>query len=438
MAPDDLYAFLGDSNLVELIEQNKTTDDFFDVFDLTENQHSDLLAWCMNPNEGHSQGDAIIKDFLEAGYTASSGSTWDNKKFFAKWTPGKIRTSSFGAAFVTREFTIEVERGRKKGRLDLFLMDPQNRILVTIENKVGASLTPEQLGKYVQAVKSEVSSNKVFADYDQAFIVLDRDLKDYSDKDLAKLGKRWTLLDYSWLEASAKRARFQLARDKNAAQLLVAYCQRQTEWESPTEKRTSELAADLVIAHPQVVEALRGLRKKSVLDWRLKTLEGATGELTLFDAQHRQVCEKLVGIRGVATIVQQLMKAMPELKQDQIETGRIWLNAVPRAALDLVRDGDEGYWPVYLNLRRASRVSRPDAPKFNLRLIWARGEFNASVCDEPSLRAHFEKDFPDLKNFANSDCRQIAIADHLEPADAVKAAKSTLDKMNAAIQTRPH
>lgn len=437
MEPDDLYAFLLDPNLVELIEQNKTTDDFFDVFDLNENQHSDLLAWCMNPNEGHSQGDAVIKDFLEAGYAASGGSIWDNKQFFAKWTPGKIRTSSFGSAFVTRELTIEVEKGGRKGRLDLFLMDPRNKILVTIENKAGASLTPEQLEKYVQAVKSHVSSNKVFKDYDLAFIVLDRDLKDYSEEDLGTLGKRWTLLDYSWLEASAKRARFQLARDKNAAQLLVAYCQRQTEWESPAEKRTSELAADLAVAHPLVLEKLWALERQSMLDWRLKTLDGVEGELTLFHAQHRQVCEKLVGIRGMATIVQQLMKTAPNLKPDQIEAGRAWLNVVPQEALQLVRDGDEGYWPVYINLRRASRVSRPDAPKFNLKLIWARDHFNASVCDEALLRAHFEKDFPDLRHFANSGYRRITIDRHLSPTDAVKVAKSTLERIGDAIRTRP-
>ena len=131
------------------------------------------------------------------------------------------------------------------------------------------------------------------------------------------------------------------------------------------------------------------------------------------------------------------MRVMPELKPDQIGTGRIWLCATPREALDLLRDGEEGYWPVYIVLR-ASRASRPDAPKFNLRLIWARGDFNAAACDEPSLRAHFEKDFPGLKHFPNSGSRRITIAEHLSPAEAVKAAKSALDTMSAAIRTRPH
>lgn len=156
---------------------------------------------------------------------------------FAKWTPGKIRTSSFGAAFVTREFSIKVDEGTANGRLDLFLVDPANKILVAIENKVKASLTVQQLEKYVRAVKGQISNRRVFADYDLAFIVLDQDLESYKERQLLELGKRWVLLDYRWLEASASRARFQLSRGNNSAQLLIAYCQSVTRWQSPTSEK---------------------------------------------------------------------------------------------------------------------------------------------------------------------------------------------------------
>lgn len=122
MEPNDLYAFLRDPKLLELIELNKTTDDFLDVVKLNENQNSEILAWCMNPNEGHAQGDAVIKDFLEAAYTAGESCTWDNKKFFSKWTPGRIRTSSFGAAFVTRELAVKVSNGEKMVASTYFLL----------------------------------------------------------------------------------------------------------------------------------------------------------------------------------------------------------------------------------------------------------------------------------------------------------------------------
>ena len=135
MDAHELYSFLRDPQLLELIELNKISNNIFDIIKLGENQNSSMLAWCMNPNEGHAQGDALIRDFLESAYAASEGCTYDNKKFFAEWTPGRIRTTSFGAAFVTRELSIKVDDGSANGRLDLFLVDPQNKILITIETR---------------------------------------------------------------------------------------------------------------------------------------------------------------------------------------------------------------------------------------------------------------------------------------------------------------
>jgi len=434
MNSDDFYAFLRDPKLIELIEQNKTTDDLLDVIKLGEIQHSEVLAWCMNPNEGHSQGDAVIKDFLEAAYFEGVDPIYDNKKFFAKWTPGRIRTTSFGAAFVTREFAVKVEDGKKKGRLDLFLVDTQNKIFVTIENKAGAKLSAVQLEKYVAAVKQEVSSRPVFADYDQAFIVLDRDLKYYPDAHLNALSKRWTLLDYSWLRWSAERAGFQLARGKSAAQLLVAYCQKQSDWESPAEKRASELATDLALAHPSVVEEIRTIRTQSILKWTLKTLDGESGELTLFHSQYSEICKQLIGIQSIATIIDQLLRLPTSVSRGHIERGRTWFDAIPSAALKWMQPGDDARWPMYVSLYRDAKASRPDAPRFTLRLIWARGQFNSSV-DEDALRRHFATAFPSLTKFAASDRRAVVIARLLSLSEAVQRTKQLLEETNSRINS---
>lgn len=433
MTPTELYDFLGDPNLIEIIERNKTTDDMFEVFNLTENQHSDILAWCMNPNEGHGQGDAIIKDFLEAGYASSADATWDNRKFFDKWTPGRIRTSSFGAAFLTREFPVEIENGSKAGRLDLFLIDPRNEMLVAIENKAGARASNEQLEKYVHAVKQGIASTMPFKDYDKAFILLDRDLDSYPENQLAALNRRWTQLDYSWLEASANRARFQIERDRNASELLVAYCQRQTEWESPAEERISGLAADLAVAHPGVLEAMHRLSREPMNGLRSK---GHLGELALFLAQHRAVCERILAIRGVATVEQQLIKAVPALSGEMIETGRTWLNVVPPKVLETLDDQD-AYWPVYVNLYRVAAASKPDAPKFTLRLVWRRTAFETSRLDETGLREHMAKDFGGLKTFESCDTRRLVLEKCLSLPDAVDAARKVIEMVDMAIKSYP-
>ena len=435
MKPQDLYKFLSDPDLTALIETNKTTDDVFDVFDVYENQHSELLAWCMNPNEGHDQGDAVIKDFLEAAYYAGDNAIWDNKKFFQIWTPGKIRTTSFGAAFMKREFALKVENGTKTGRLDLFLVDPQNKLLVTIENKAGARLAAEQLDKYLQAVKSNIASKKAFADYQQAYIVLDRDLSEYPDEDLCKLSKRWALLDYTWLAASAKRARFQLERGSRSAQLLVAYCQRQTDWESAAEKRASELAINLAIAHATVVKAMREVGKQSICDW--KPLEGHYGELLVFLSQHHSACEKIIATRGVAVLVKQLLRAVPELTPEHIETGRKWLAVLAPECRDLMQPDEEADWPVYADLFRVANLSRPDAPRYNLHLVWVKNAFDAARYDEPVLRSHFANTFVGLSTFVDSNVRRILIAENMNPDTAIGEVNKLLAALSACMRSVP-
>lgn len=430
MEPNDLYAFLRDPRLLELIELNKTTDNLFNVLTLNENQNSEALAWCMNPNEGHGQGDAVIKDFLEAAYAVSDPCKYDNKKFFSKWTPGKIRTSSFGSAFVTREFSIKVNNGTANGRLDLFLVDPSNKILVTIENKVKATLTSEQLEKYIKAVKSEIASREVFSGYDMAFIVMDKDLDAYTEEHLATLGNRWTLLDYRWLEASASRARLQIDRGNNAAQLLVSYCQSVTQWESPASQKISELSADLALTHPCVIEEMRKTNSESISKWRPSSLEGQIGELTIFLSQHRQVCEGLINIKGIASMIPRLLKASPLLSRDTINEGSYWVVAMPPTAKRLMRDDR---WPIYVDLYKVAKVSSTSSPKFNLKLTWVRSEFNPEVCQEDSLRAYFDDRYKGLSKFASSDTRRVLIEEHMPPAEAIEATANLIANLNAGI-----
>jgi hypothetical protein len=112
MRQEELERFMADQDLSQLLEQAKISDDIFDVIDLRENQHSDMLAWCLNPNEGHGQGDAAIKDFLIAAWEKcnSTNARFANKRFFEKWGPARIRTTSFGSSFLARELGIQAER----------------------------------------------------------------------------------------------------------------------------------------------------------------------------------------------------------------------------------------------------------------------------------------------------------------------------------------
>lgn len=438
MEASDLYSFLSDPELVELIEQVKISDDILDVINLNENQHSDMLAWCLSPNEGHAQADAVIKDFLIAAYAARDGATYDNKLFFAKWTPGRIRTSSFGAAFVTREFAVKVEDGTRNGRLDLFLVDPQNRIIVAIENKTGAKLNEVQLSKYHAAVKAQIAKLSVFSDYDFSFVVLDRYLDKYDEEYQGRMGTKWILLDYSWLRDSAKRARLQVARNNQAAQLLVAYCQQQTDWESPAEQRLSGLAVELSMRHEPVVNALRELRRQKFSDWTPSKLQGQCGELILFKNQHRQLCSHLLSAQGIAAVLFQIRKGLSDLKIEHFQNGRAWLQFASPEIEQLAYQGDDGIvWPIFVNVYREANDADTDNSKYTVRLIWCKENFSDVIGDPDVLRKHFQSQFPALKKFDGSNVRRIVIGRHLDASSAAKAAIKLATNIAGLVASRP-
>lgn len=429
MTPNDLYAFLSDKRLVDLIERVKISDDFLDVVSLTETQHSDMLAWCLHPNEGHGQGDAVIKDFLIAAYEAGQETNkFANKIFFETWTPGKIRTSSFGSAFIAREFSLTTADTRR-GRLDLFLIDPGNKIIVTIENKAGASLTETQLSDYYAAVSQQISNRRVFSDYQFAYIVVDRDLADYPEEHLKSLGNKWALLDYGWLEASANRARLHLERNNEAAQLLMAYCQKQTGWQSPNEKQVNELAAELASQHEAVVEAIRLQRKVQPTEWTPTTFGDQTGELLLFIQQNRQLCDHLVQSRGIASVRVGLRKTLPQVKHDEVEYSRTWLRFATAEMESLMADG---YWPIFLNVRRDTQSDEANT-RFTIRLIWVTGQFHKDNCDVEALRQHMAKVFPGLDKFGGSEYRRLVLASKLNTSDAISKARQFAAEIDNAI-----
>jgi hypothetical protein len=310
MEAKDFYTFLEDRQLIDLLEQAKISDDILDVIDLNETQHSDMLAWCLSPDEGHGQGDSVIRHFLHALHIAASAppATFDNRRFLSDWTPGSIQTSSFGSAFITREYGIKID-DKSKGRLDLFLVDPRNKLVVVIENKVGAKLTPQQLDKYHAAVKAEIAARPLFGEYSFAFVVLDRFLDSYDDDTLDKLGTKWALMDYSWLEAPAKRARLQMARRNHASQLLVAYCQKQTDWQSEAEQQLADVVADITNKHPKVVAAMRQIQHTAITQWT-PSMADSTG--------HRNGLTEHLGWRLVA---ERLPWSLIQLSGHRVELG---------------------------------------------------------------------------------------------------------------------
>lgn len=434
MNSSDFYDFLLNPALVSLMERVKISDDVLDVLSLSENQHSDMLAWCLNPNEGHAQGDAVIKDFLFAVYTAGvETNKYDNKKFFARWTPGKIQTSNFGAAFLTREFSLQVAETKSNKRLDLFLIDPVNKIIVTIENKFGAKISERQLDSYVQQVGNKIGGKIAFRDYDFSYVVLDSELDLYSEEDLAKLGNRWALLNYKWLERSATRARLHLDRDNQAAQLLMAYCQKQTGWESPKEQQISELSATLASQHEGVIKRIQRISRLKPTEWTPSEMTGVEGEMLFFIQQNRQLCEHIIQARGIGHVRSKLKKRF-EGQDLLIESGRTSFNLTTGRMRELGEEDLDSMWVLYVNIFRDKSQSSDEESRFQLRLIWNEENLPSDKCDAQELRKAFTVAFKDLGKFPDRPYRKIVIGKNLSADTFFKKAVDVITLVEATMQ----
>jgi hypothetical protein len=421
---EKLYDFLADPKLVALIERVKISDDFLDVIKLTENQHSSMLAWCLSPNEGHAQGDAVLKDFLMAAYIAGKATNrFANKIFFEAWTPARIRTASFGSAFVTREFGLQIDEDNGRRRLDLFIVDRENQIVVTIENKAGARLSETQLSEYYEQVAEKVARRPIFYDYQFLHVVVDRDLGNYTDDKLKELGNKWTLLDYTWLQPAAERARLHLERNNEAAQMLMAYCQKQTAWESPNERKVSELAGELVTHHEEVVEEIVAARRVKLTDWTPGTFGGDNGDLIVFVKQNTKLCDQLILARGIGAVRVGLRSVLPLLQEGQLHYGRTWLNfATPEMCL--LSDDPNRVLPVHINIYRDHSVS-DEISRFTLRVCWLEEEFDYSQHDWSKLRVYLGQHCGLLKRWTRSPIMRL-VADTNLTAKAVTKLASEL------------
>jgi hypothetical protein len=434
---EQLEAFMSDSDLIELMEAVKVSDDMLDVIKLSEVQHSEMLAWCLNPTEGHGQGDAVLKDFLiAAGRASAERCRYHTRVFFDHWTAARLRRTSFGSAFITREFHIALANSKlskgitkRKGFLDLLVVDPVNKIVVAVENKAGAKLGSTQLDFYSQQVRERIGARPAFKDFWFAFVVLDRNLADYDEDKLRLLGNRWSLLDYSWLESAASRASQHVARNNQAAQLVMAYCQSLTGWEKESQARTFELAAGIALRHRAVVDKLRELRKSKIQDWTPRTLND--DGLCMFFHQNRALCTEVVQASGIPGLVRLLARAMG--KEVVIERNGPTRASLATSRMRAFQKTGQDYWPMYIHVRRRDQGDDAHAPfRYDLRFIVR----NASFVDASAgtrVRKELSVVVRGLATFPESAYRRVTLATQLTSEQCVEKCVEWAKKIDTRL-----
>ena len=166
-----LLKFMQDAECLDVL--SKWTNDFniFDVLKIsrTEIRHSNLLSWLIDPNESHGLGDSFLYGIIVL-----------LSKELDQRTALHLLSTDLYSYTVFREWN----------HIDILLLSHQNRVVLAIENKVGAHEHNSGNSEESQLVtyKNKISSQ--YYDYKKIYIYLTPDGEEPSDND-------WITLNYS-------------------------------------------------------------------------------------------------------------------------------------------------------------------------------------------------------------------------------------------------
>jgi hypothetical protein len=374
-ASSDFERLMADPRLTELNELQRGARDALDLIELSENQNSDILAWLFESKEGHGQGDEILRDLLlyaskrsmESEYLAPQSMT---RRFFDRWTPSRIRTTSFGGAFPVREFGLNPEN-----RSDLAVIDEQNELVVVIENKTKTKHIDSQLNRYRKDFENAVANNKRLSKFVVAFIAMSEAF-DYDEDANHPCADTWLHVGYSWLKASADRAVRQVERGNASAQLVASYCTLRTRWEDPLDRERTLKAAGLIRDYPEAITELRKfVDPKMTARWFQH--EGVTSGAMLFVLQNRATALLLANLGGPEALAAQV-EALLGLQPDEgVEWRKSWVNV---RAPNVEHLSIDDWWVSYFNIER-SKMSDGNAggTRYDVALVLKPEKFRSSI-----------------------------------------------------------
>lgn len=340
-------SFLADPDLAKAIELSRRVDDVFDIISPTENQHSCMLQWLLDPREGHGQGEAIFKDFLNAiNYVENQ--KLKPQELFSSWHPGRVAISGFQSLIVVREKSMV-----GNGRQDLLLVDPVHKFVILVENKAGSSWKAEQLQGYRESLVELAKRGQPFHGYQLGLVRIDR----YKDEDSSQDGeyRKWAYLDYNWLELAARRAEVRIARGGDVGnQLVIAYCRRQAGYESGDELQLDRLLANLVQHHRDITAAISLSCRRKRPTAKDLSLDSFDSQVWVWTHQYKDIAHKLDEQKSFSYIKHAVKEGAEKLApQFDVRRSDIYVIA---GAWDKLRDRSKNAWPLRIKLRETCVV----------------------------------------------------------------------------------
>lgn len=158
-----LDKFFTDSRVLSLMK----SDTVFEILSLKEENSSKLLAWLLDPKESHGAGNKFALHLLNA--CADKGKI----RFYTSNGSGELnvgKTDCFKNAFVWSEYPVTDCQNGTCGRIDILLIDAENKLTMVIENKYGSKEHNSQCKTYKEALMQQCEEKP---DMKFVFIYLD-------------------------------------------------------------------------------------------------------------------------------------------------------------------------------------------------------------------------------------------------------------------------
>lgn len=430
----DFNKFARDPRVLEIGERLKATDNVLHIISFVENQHSNIMSWLLDAREGHGQSDEILKDLLaHASSVANSkpglldGKT-KTSKFFAYWTPLRVHTSSFASSFILRELGLGDQKGNS--RLDMLVVDPQNKFILVLENKAGTPQNEPQLSAYKVAVDKLLTVHSELKGYMVALIAMDRyfDEWDYVDADKKRpvWAASWVGINYGWLEASAKRAELQMERGNSSAALVMNYCRQETYWENPEQEHLNKLAFELSQDYPNEMRDLRKCGQDPWRKWREKSVKLDPGAWQ-FILQNRSLIGLLNENYGVPGLVAEIRHMEQSIPERNLTFRRTNIYLCPKGAEDIFNDLD--YWGLCL----IAKCTDDDRTRFDIFFRYVPGG-HADADELHRFKKCLDLEFPKFHSTDLERGKKTPLAQQLTSRETANKLVEYWRKATKAIQ----
>jgi len=176
----ELNSLVLDPDFIALNRKVVSTD-LLDLFKLKEAEHAQVLAWLLDPSEGHMQRDFFLKYLISAVYQKA-----DEQQLEELPCASVMSLISLCNMKVMQEVTIGENKDR---RIDILLADASTETIIVIERKDGSLASEGQLYDYHEWVSNN------YRGWKKLFILSDSHEKNHGGNN----HDSYIQLDDSWL-----------------------------------------------------------------------------------------------------------------------------------------------------------------------------------------------------------------------------------------------